>query len=126
KMDPDRKEPTRPEVDLDRLWQWLGQKGLQDEGVYGPAVELVRLMAEHFVRLLAARGETVNDRVREAYPHKSALREYHLRLASAEEKLDQAVVARMGGPADLAQRMASKQEQAAEQRSKEAQALYGA
>jgi hypothetical protein len=78
------------------IQNWLTALQLDSPDLIKAQKETVDLLIDHYVKLLQAQGEHYYDLIQNAYPSREAF-EVHLReITAAENKVDQAILARVG------------------------------
>jgi hypothetical protein len=93
-------DKTRTAVDPQlesEIKNWLAAFQLDSPDLVRAQKKTVDLLADHYARLLQAEGESYYDLIQNAYSSRAAF-EAHLRdITAAENEVDRAILARVGG-----------------------------
>ena len=82
-------------VEMD-IRNWLSGLGLYSEELAEAQKRSVQLIREHYLKLLAAEGETIHDLIKGAYPYQQDYIAYFEALSAAEKEIDSAIVGNLG------------------------------
>ncbi|MGD2124543.1 MAG: NF038143 family protein [Desulfobacteraceae bacterium] len=90
---------------------WLNSLNLYSEALHLSQVEVVKLLIDHYDKLLSAQGETYDDLVRNVYFNRYNYETYLSQLTSAEKQVDKAMVESLGETEPLREKILAEQEQ---------------
>jgi hypothetical protein len=81
-------------------------------------VELIEMLAAHYLKLLNADGDTFNLLIEDAYQHRDHFKQYIETITSAENEVDRQVIEQLGGQETIKEKILAEQQQIAKRRRK--------
>jgi hypothetical protein len=78
------------------LKNWLASLHLNSHDLIRAQIGAINLLIDHYARLLQVEGDSYYDLIQNAYPSRGSFEDYLLRIAAAENTVDQAVLAVAG------------------------------
>lgn len=108
----------------EEIGQWLTSLQLYSGGLHREQMEVIRLIVDHYSKLLNAEGITFHSLVKNAYGTRENYEAYLHQLASAEKKVDQAIAEIRGETQDIWDRLQAEQVQVQELRKKEVERIF--
>ena len=81
-------------------------------------VELIEMLAAHYLKLLNADGDTFNLLIEDAYQHRDHFKQYIETITSAENEVDRQVIEQLGGQEKIKEKILAEQQQIAKRRRK--------
>jgi len=90
---------------------WLGRLKLYSEAIHQRQKEVVKLLAEHYLKLLKADGENYNALIRNGYDIRQNYETFLSRLAAVEEELDRAIIEKLGESEKLQEKILAERRQ---------------
>ena len=102
---------------------------LTDLGLYSPELaeaqkKSVELIRDHYLKLLAAEGDTIHDLIKSAYPSKKDYIAYFEALSAAEKEIDSAIVGNLGEHPKLQEKLEQEVQQVEKRHKKIMQEIY--
>lgn len=107
-----------------QLQGWLSEVGLYSPEILQRHLEQVRLLLDHYQRLLQAEGRDYATLVRSAYGSREAFEGFLKELSAAERAVDEALI-KASGDEGLRERLQAEQEQAERLRIKAVETIFG-
>ena len=112
---------TRVEMDI-RNW-------LNDLGLYSPELaeaqkKSVELIRDHYMKLLAAEGDSIHDLIKDAYPSKADYIAHLEALSAAEKEIDGAIVGNLGEHPKLQEKLQLEAQQVEKRHRKIMEEIY--
>jgi len=119
------------EVKSDRLWRaeeeiraWLTSLNLYSEELLQGQMSVVRLLVDHYAKLLQGEGDTYYSLVRNGYENRENYELYLSRLASLEGEMDRAIVDKSPADENLKQRLLTEQQEVENRRQKHLDEIF--
>jgi bacterioferritin (cytochrome b1) len=81
-------------------------------------VELIKILAAHYLKLLNAEGDTFYLLLEHAYQHRDNYKQFIETITSAESKVDRQVIEKLGGQEKVKGKILAEQQQIAKRRRK--------
>jgi hypothetical protein len=103
---------------------WLHSLNLYSEGLTRSQTAMVRLLVDHYDRLLKADGDSYYALIEKAYATREGYEAFLSRLASAEEKVDQGIIEALGETEGLRERLIAERTQVDRQREKHLDKIF--
>ncbi|MFZ7111163.1 MAG: NF038143 family protein [Desulfatiglandales bacterium] len=103
---------------------WLESLHLVSESIVRSQTAAVELLVEHYHRLLAAKGETFEDLMVDAYGIRETYEAFLSRLVAAEEAVDNALKERFRDNEKVRDRLEAEKSQLKEQRRKQTNRIF--
>jgi len=116
-MEEENKQSGSSDVE-DKVRIWLESLKLFSEDLVEAHVELVEILAAHYLKLLTAEGDSFDLLLAQAYQDGDKFQQYVARVASAENEVDRQVIERLGGDEMVKEKILAQQEQIAMRRQK--------
>lgn len=91
--------------------RWLNPLNLYTRAIHEKQIEVIGLLAEHYLRLLEADGDTYIALIKNGYGNRQKYEAYLIQLATAEEGLDRAIIENMGQNDKLREKLSAEREQ---------------
>jgi hypothetical protein len=108
----------------EEIRQWLTSLQLYSGGLHREQMEVIRLLFDHYSKLLNAEGQSYHFLVRNAYKTRQNYEAYLHQLASVEKRVDQAIAEIREETQDIWGRLQSEQVQVEELRKKEVEIIF--
>lgn len=119
------------EVKSDRLWRaeeevraWLTSLNLYSEELLQSQMSVVRLLVDHYAKLLQEEGDTYYSLVRNGYENRENYELYLSRLASLEGEVDRAIVDKSPADENFKQRLLAEQREVEHRRQKHVDEIF--
>jgi hypothetical protein len=103
---------------------WLSVQKVYSSRILRGHMEQVRVLLDHYSRILQAEGESYSQLIRNTYGTRENLEGYLARLSAAETEVDQGLAEIQGGTAEAWDRLRAEQAQVAELRKKELDRIF--
>ena len=108
-----------PESDLaTEITNWLQPLGLYSPDLVKAHIDLVEILAAHYLKLLKTDGETMNQMIEQAYQNSDDFKQFIRTATAAENEVDRQVIEQLGGDEKVKEKIAAEQEQIARRRQK--------
>ena len=114
-------DQTRADIDshlANEIKNWLIAHRLDSQELVVAQKETVDLLIAHYVKLLQAEGESYYDLIQNAYSSRENFEAYLRQIAAAENKVDQAILARVGDNPAVQQKLQLEAQQVENRRRK--------
>jgi len=118
---------SRKEVVLrasEAIEAWLNSVGLYSEELQKSQMEAVQLLIDHYGTLMSAQGDSYYSFIENAYHDRRDYEAYVSRIASAEQKVDRAILEKLGETEVLREKLHAEQREVARMREKEADIAF--
>jgi hypothetical protein len=106
------------------IQEWLSVQKVYTPRVLCGHMEQIRILLDHFSRLLQAEGESYSRLIRNIYGTRENFEGYLARLSAAEGEVDRALAEIQGATAESWDRLRAEQEQVAQLRKKEVDRIF--
>ena len=116
-MQGENKESIRSHLE-DKTRIWLEMLRLYSPDLVTAHVELIEILAPHYLKLLNAEGDTFNLLIEHAYQQGDNFKQFIQAVTSAENKVDRLVIKQLGGDEKVQEKIEAEQEQIAKRRQK--------
>jgi hypothetical protein len=107
-----------------RVAQWLSGLGLHADALIKRQTEAIVCLSDHYIKLLREEGETYEDLIREAYPHRYQFKHFLETITAFENQVDQAILEVQGASESLHWKLSAEKIQVATQRKKLEEEIY--
>ena len=97
---------------------WLNSLDLQTPGLLKAQLAVIKLMVEHYGRLLKADGVSVYALIKAAYESRDNFQRHSDKLTAAEAEVDRELIAKLGETEKLKEKILAEQKQLEERRQK--------
>ena len=97
---------------------WLESLNLYSSDLFQAHVTLVELLAEHYLKLLKAKGDTFNLLIENAYRDRDRFTQFIETITAAENEVDRQVIEKLAGNQKVQEKMIAEQQQIAKRRRK--------
>jgi hypothetical protein len=97
---------------------WLNSLDLHTPGLLQAQLKVIKLMVEHYARLLKGDGYSVYALIKKAYEGRESFQGFIDELTAAEAEVDRELIAKMGETEKLKAKISAEQEQLRERRDK--------
>jgi hypothetical protein len=81
-------------------------------------VELIEMLAAHYLKLLNTDGDTFNLLIEHAYQNRDNFKQFLETITSAEKEVDRQVIEQLGGEEKIKEKILTEQQQIAKRRRK--------
>ena len=81
-------------------------------------VELIEVLAAHYLKLLNAEGDSINFLIEHAYQHGANFQQFIQAVTAAENEVDRQVIEQLGGNENAKEKIIAEQQQIAKRRHK--------
>ena len=106
------------------IQEWLSVQKVYSPRVLRGHMEQIRILLDHYSRLLQAEGESYSRLIRNTYRTRENFEGYLARLSAAEGEVDQGLAEIQGGTAESWDRLRAEQLQVTELRKKEVERIF--
>jgi hypothetical protein len=103
---------------------WLESLRLSSPDLVKAHVDLIEILAAHYVKLLNAEGDTFDLLLGHAYRNSYNFKQFVATATSAENEVDRLVIAQLGGDEKVKVKIQAEQEQIAKRRQKILEAVF--
>ena len=97
---------------------WLNSLELYTPGLLDAQLAVVKLMTDHYARLLKADGVSLYALIKAAYESRQSFQEHINELSAAEAEVDRELIAKLGETEKLKAKISAEQKQLEERRQK--------
>lgn len=108
----------------EEIRQWLTSLQLYSGSLHRGQMEQIRLLIEHYSKLLHAEGNNYHSLVKSAYKTRGNYEAYLQQLAQAEQDVDKAIAEIRGETQDIRERLRAEQVQVEELRKKQVKKIF--
>jgi len=108
-------ESTRSDME-DRTRFWLESLKLYSPDLVEAHLDLIEILAAHYLMLLNADGDTFNQLIERAYQNGDNFKRFIQTVASAENEVDRQVIEQLGGNEQVKEKILAEQQQIAKRR----------
>ena len=84
---------------------WLESLNLYSSDLFQAHVTLVELLAEHYLKLLKAKGDTFNLLIENAYQDRDRFTQFIETITAAENEVDRQVIKKLAGNQKVQEKM---------------------
>lgn len=120
----DNTEASADRSHENEIKNWLAALKLDSQDLVLAQAETVDLLTDHYVKLLQAEGESYDDLIQNAYSSRENF-EAHLRqIAAAENKVDRAILAKVGDNAAVKEKLKLEAQQVEHRRQKISEDIF--
>ena len=116
-MQGENKESMRSDLE-DNTRTWLESLKLYSPDLVRAHLELIEILAAHYLKLLTADGDTFNLLVEEAYQNSDNFKQFITTVTPAENEVDRQVIEQLGGNEKVKEKIEAEQQQIAKRRHK--------
>ena len=117
KMQGENKESISSDLE-DPIRTWLESLKLYSPDLAKAHVELIEMLAAHYLKLLKAEGDTFYVLLKHAYQHRDNFKQFIETITSAENEVDRQVIEQLGGEEKIKEKILAEQQQVAKRRRK--------
>jgi len=107
-----------------KIQEWLSIKKVYSPRILRGHMEQVRVLLDHYSRLLQAEGESYPSLIRNTYGTRVNYKGYLARLSAAEGEVDRGLAEIQGGTAESWERLRAEEVQVAKLREKEVDRIF--
>jgi hypothetical protein len=107
-----------------KVQEWLSIQKAYSPRILSGHMEQIRILLDHYSRLLQAEGESYSRLIRNTYGTREKYEGYLARVAAAEGEVDQGLAEIQGGTAESWDRLRAEQMQVAHLRKKEVDRIF--
>ena len=107
-----------------KVQEWLSVQKAYSPRILGGHMEQIRILLDHYSRLLQAEGESYSRLIRNTYGTREKYEGYLARVAAAEGEVDQGLAEIQGGTAESWDRLRAEQMQVAHLRKKDVDRIF--
>ena len=107
-----------------KVQEWLSVQKVNSPRILGGHMEQIRILLDHYSRLLQAEGESYSRLIRNTYGSRENYEGYLARLSAAEGEVDQGLAEIQGETAESWDRLRAEQVQVAQMRKKEVDRIF--
>jgi len=104
--------------DLRDPHEWLESLKLYSPDLVKSYVDLVEILAAHYLKLLTAEGDTLYLLIEHAYQQAENFKQFIETITSAENEVDRQVIEQLGGNEKVREKILAEQQQIAKRRQK--------
>lgn len=97
---------------------WLNSLDLYTQGLLDAQLNVIKLLVDHYARLLKADGVSVYALIKAAYESRDNFQKHIDELTAAEAEVDRELIARLGETEKLQEKITAEQEQLEQRRQK--------
>ena len=102
----------------DTIKLWLESQKLYSPDLEKAHVELIEILAAHYLKLLSAKGDTFYILLEHAYQQRDHYKQYIETITSAENEVDHRVMEQLGNQEKVKEKILAQQQQIAKRRQK--------
>ena len=117
-------EPINSDLE-DHIRIWLESLKLYSPDLVRVHVELIEILAAHYLKLLNCDGDTFNLLIELAYQHRDNFKQFIETITSAENEVDRRVIEQLGGEEKVKEKILAEQQQIAKRRRKILEDVFG-
>ena len=117
KMQGENKESISSDLE-DPIRIWLESLKLYSPDLVKAHVELIEMLAAHYLKLLNTDGDTFNLLIEHAYQNRDNFKQFLETITSAENEVDRQVIEQLGGDEKVKEKILAEQQQIAKRRRK--------
>ena len=110
-------ESMRSEFE-DQTSAWLKSLNLYSPDLVKAHLKLIEILAEHYLNLLNAEGDSFNLLIEHAYQNSDNFRQFIKTITAAENEVDRQVIDQLGGDEKVKHKILAEQQQIAKRRRK--------
>ena len=103
---------------------WLNSLDLHTPGLLQAQLAMIKLLVDHYARLLKEDGYSVYALIKKAYENRENFQGFIDELTAAEAEVDRELIVRMGETQKLKEKISAEQEQLKERREKILQEVF--
>lgn len=116
-MQAENKESAASDLE-DNIRIWLESLKLYTPDLVKAHVELIEILAAHYLKLLNAEGDTIYLLIEHAYQNSDNFRQFIETITPAENEVDRQVIEQLGGNEKVKEKILAEQQQIAKRRQK--------
>ncbi len=116
-MQGENKESISSDLE-DNIRIWLESLKLYSPDLVKAHVELIEMLAAHYLKLLNSDGDTFNLLIEHAYQNRDNFKQFIETITSAENEVDRQVIEQLGGQEKVKEKILAEQQQIAKRRRK--------
>jgi len=116
-MQGENKESISSDLE-DPIRIWLESLKLYSPDLVKAHVELIEMLAAHYLKLLNTDGDTFNLLIEHAYQNRDNFKQFLETITSAENEVDRQVIEQLGGEEKIKEKILTEQQQIAKRRRK--------
>jgi hypothetical protein len=116
-MQVENKKPLGSDL-VDNIRIWLESLKLYSPDLVKAYVKLIEQLADHYLKLLKAEGDTMNILIEHAYQNHEDFNQLIEIISSAENEVDRQVIEQLGGNEKVKEKILAEQQQIAKRRQK--------
>jgi hypothetical protein len=110
-------ESTNPDL-ADNVRIWLESLNLYSPDLVKAHVDLIGILAVHYLKLLNADGDTMYLLIENAYQYTENFKQFIETITPAENEVDRQVIEQLGGNEEVKEKIMAEQQQIAKRRQK--------
>ncbi|MBW2410136.1 MAG: NF038143 family protein [Deltaproteobacteria bacterium] len=110
-------------IEMD-IRNWLTELGLYSHELAEAQKKSIELIREHYMKLLAAQGDSIHDLIKAAYPSRADYVAYLEALSAAEQEIDGAIVGSVGEHPKLQEKLQLETQQVEKRHKKIMEEIY--
>ena len=122
-MQAENKKPAVADV-ADHVRTWLESLNLYSADLAKAHVNLIEVLAAHYLKLLNAEGTAMDILIEHAYQNAQNYRRFVEVVTSAENEVDRQVIEQLGGNEKVKEKILAEQQQIAKRRQKILEAVF--
>ena len=122
-MQGENKESMRSNLE-DNTRAWLESLKLYSPELLKAHLELIEILAAHYLKLLNAEGDTVDLLIEDAYQNSDNFEQFIKKVAAVENEVDRQVMEQLGGNETATEKIIAEQQQIARRRRKMLEELF--
>ena len=103
---------------------WLNGLDLKTSGLLKAQLKVIKLLVEHYARLLKADGASVYALIKKGYESRESFQGFIDELTAAEAEVDRELVAKLGESEKLKEKISAEQKQLEQRRNKIIQEVF--
>ena len=103
---------------------WLNGLDLKTPGLLKAQLKVIKLLVEHYARLLKADGASVYALIKKGYESRESFQGFIDELTAAEAEVDRELVAKLGESEKLKEKISAEQKQLEQRRNKIIQEVF--
>ena len=107
-----------------KIEEWLNSLKLYTRSLHRSQMEAVKVLIDHYSKLLNAKGDSYYSLMRNAYNNRRDYEIYLSRLTSAEKEVDRAIAEKLGETEVLRERLLVEQQQVEKLRKKDTDIIF--
>ena len=122
-MQGEAKETMRSDL-ADHTRVWLESLRLYSSELVKAHIELIEILAAHYVKMLTAEGDSFDLLLEGAYQTSDNFKQFVAAVTAAENEVDRRVIEQLGGDEKVQEKIQAEQEQIARRRQKILEAIF--